>query len=336
MRQHNDEIEFKDILNKLLEYKSFLIKNKSFIVKSSCLLLIVGIVWTTFILPVKYKAELTFVVDGDVSQSLSGMGSLAGKIGLDIGNLATQEGIFTQNNVIELLRTRGVIDKVLMQSAKIEDKNDLLINHYIEINDEDLLFSGNNYTKDSIRGILWYKIVESHLNIELQSEQANIITLSYTSLNEEFAKHFVDKLINQMSKRYVEHQTAQANNTLGFLQNRADSVFLELKIAEEEFAKIQDINQRIVKASGRLNELQLRRRVQVLNAMYIEIIKNLELSKLTLLNKTPIINIIDMPILPLENNKVSMIFGALVGSLLGFLLSVCYLIFKKIFTDALR
>ena len=75
---------------------------------------------------------------------------------------------------------------------------------------------------------------------------------------------------------------------------------MELEIAEEEFAKVKDINQRIVKASGRLKELQLMRNVEVLNTMYLEIVKNLELSKLTLLNQTPIIQIIDKPILPLE------------------------------------
>ena len=37
-----------------------------------------------------------------------------------------------------------------MQSAEIEDKDDLLINHYIEINDEELLFSGNNYYQKDI------------------------------------------------------------------------------------------------------------------------------------------------------------------------------------------
>ena len=59
--------------------------------------------------------------------------------------------------------------------------------------------------------------------------------------------------------------------------------------------EIKDINQRIIKASGRLKELQLMRKVEVLNTMYLEIVKNLELSKLTLLNNTPIINIIDEP-----------------------------------------
>jgi len=223
-----------------------------------------------------------------------------------------------------------------MQSAKINNKEDLLINHYIDINNKDIAFYGNSYTKDSVRRIIWEYIVEDHLDIKFQSDQANLITLSYTSLNEEFAKHFVDKLIDQMSKRYIAHQTAQANYSLGFLKDRADSVFLELKIAEEEFAKIQDINTRIVKASGRLKELQLRRRVQVLNAMYLELVKNLEISKVTLLNKTPIIHIVDKPILPLENDKTSKILAGLLGFFIGGFLSVFYFIFRKLFLDALR
>ena len=126
----------------------------------------------------------------------------------------------------------------------------------------------------------------------MQSDEANIISLSYSSVNEKFAKAFVEVLIDQMSQMYIVHQTAQAKNTLDFLQDRADSVFSELELAEEEFAKVKDINQRIVKASGRLKELQLMRRVEVLNTMYLEIIKNLELSKITLLNKTPIITLL--------------------------------------------
>ena len=150
-------------------------------------------------------------------------------------------------------------------------------------------------------------IIEDELVVELKSAEANIISLSYRSVNEEFAKIFVEALIEQMRKMYITHQTAQSNNTLDFLSSRADSVFMELEIAEEEFAKVKDINQRIVKASGRLKELQLMRNVEVLNTMYLEIVKNLEISKLTLLNQTPIIQIIDKPILPLkivENSKM--------------------------------
>ena len=333
MQEYNDEIQLKDILVRLLEYKAFLVKKKMVIIAFSFLFLILGVVCATFFLPIKYNAKLTFVVDTESTNSSFGsMGGLASQFGFDLGG---SNDIFSQNNVIELLRTRGVVEKVLMQGAKINDKYDILINHYIEINDRELLFYGNSYTKDSVSRIIWQDIINNHLNIEFQSDIANLITLSYISLNEDFAKHFVDKLIDQMGKRYIAHQTAKTKNTFGFLQSRADSVFSELKIAEEKFAKIQDINQRIVKASGRLKELQLKRRVQGLNTMYIELIKNLEVSKLALLNKTPIINIIDKPILPLETKETSKKLAGLLAFLFGGFLSLSYFIFRKIFEDAL-
>jgi uncharacterized protein involved in exopolysaccharide biosynthesis len=67
----------------------------------------------------------------------------------------------------------------------------------------------------------------------------------------------------------------------------------------------------------------------------LELVKNLELSKITLLNKTPIINIIDEPILPLEEDKISKIVAGILGGFLGGFLSVCFFIFRKLFKDAL-
>ncbi len=139
-----------------------------------------------------------------------------------------------------------------------------------------------------------------------------------------------------MIKMYITHQTKQARNTLDFLQDRADSVFVELEKAEQEFARIKDINQRIIKASGRLKELQLMREVEVLNTMYLEIVKNLEISKMTLLNKTPIINIIDRPTLPLEAEKISKVLAGVLGGSLGGFLAVCFFVFRKLFRDALE
>ena len=202
-------------------------------------------------------------------------------------------------------------------------------------------FNGVNYNDlhtlehDSILGNIWQHITEDKLTVEIQDEETNIITLSYISVDEYFAKQFTETIIDEMSKMYIKHQTKQARNTLDFIQDRADSVFVELEKSEQEFARIKDINQRIIKASGRLKEIQLMREVEVLNTMYLEIIKNLEISKMTLLNKTPIINIIDKPILPLEEEKISKAAGILGGFLGGFL-AVCFFVFRKLFRDALE
>ena len=346
MGSHNDEIHLKDILIKLSEYKTYLFRKKLAIITISGFFLVLGIVFAISA-DKKYTAELTFVVEGQQGSggNLGAMSGVASQFGFDIGS--SSRATFSQNNILELLKSRGVVEAALMQNRKVNKTNDLLIEHYLYLNKIKDSWKKNKdiipvsfheiltQDNDSVSGDVWRSIIEDKLVVELQSDDANIINLSYTSVNGEFAKIFVEALIEQMSEMYITYQTAQASNTLSFLNNRADSVFIELEIAEEEFAKVKDINQRIVKASGRLKELQLMRRVEVLNAMYLEIVKNLELSKLTLLNKTPIIQIIDKPILPLEVEAKSITALGLLGAFLGGFLSLFFFIFRKLFKDAL-
>lgn len=346
MGSHNDEIQLKDILIKLSEYKTYLFRKKFVIITISGFFLVLGIVFAISA-DKKYTAELTFVVEGQQGSggNLGAMSGVASQFGFDIGS--SSRATFSQNNILELLKSRGVVEAALMQNRKVNKTNDLLIEHYLYLNKIKDSWKKNKdiipvsfheiltQDNDSVSGDVWRSIIEDKLVVELQSDDANIINLSYTSVNDEFAKVFVEALIEQMSEMYITYQTAQASNTLSFLNNRADSVFVELEIAEEEFAKVKDINQRIVKASGRLKELQLMRRVEVLNAMYLEIVKNLELSKLTLLNQTPIIQIIDKPILPLEVEAKSITALGLLGAFLGGFLSLFFFIFRKLFKDAL-
>jgi hypothetical protein len=345
MEQYNDEIELKDILTKLSDYKAYLLKKRFLIISCSLIFLILGIVGG-ITSDKKYIAELTFVVEdpqvrGSVLGSMSG---IANQFGFDMGG--GYSSTFSQSNILQLLKSRRVVESAFMQKTKIADREDLLIDHYLRINhlpenskkEESLLISYKDeftLVHDSVISNIWRYIIEENLVIEMQSDAANIISLSFLSLNERFAKQFVEVLIDQMSKMYISHKTAQAHHTLSFLQERADSVFGELELAEEEYARIKDINQRIIKSSGRLKELQLMRRVEVLNTMYLEIVKNLELSKIRLLNNTPIINIIDKPILPLQDDGKSKTFLGFIGAFLGGFLSIIFFILRKLFKDAL-
>ena len=346
MENYNDEIQLKDILIKLSVYKTYLFSKKFTIIIVSGLFCVLAIVFAASS-DREYTAELTFVVEDQAkgAGALGAMTGMASQFGLDIGGSSSTT--FSQNNILEFLKSRGVVEATLMQNRIVNKNEDLLIEHYLHINEiKDLWKEDGNLTpvsfhgiltqdNDSVSGFVWKSIIENKLVVELKSDKANIVNLTYKSVNDEFAKMFVETLIEQMSKMYISHQTAQASNTLIFLNNRADSVFMELEIAEEEFAKVKDINQRIVKASGRLKELKLMRRVEVLNAMYLEIVKNLELSKLTLLNQTPIIQIIDKPILPLKLEEKSKIVSALLGLFLGVFLSLIFFVFRKLFKDAL-
>ena len=87
------------------------------------------------------------------------------------------------------------------------------------------------------------------------------------------------------------------------------------------------------RAKGLLEEIRLKRDVEILNIMYGEIVKNLEVSKFTLLNNEPLLNIIDRPTLPLKVNKLSMIAAFILFSILGMLIYSFILVIKQIINE---
>ena len=140
-------------------------------------------------------------------------------------------------------------------------------------------------------------------------------------------------MAQKLEEYYTIFQTAKSKNTLDFLSFRADSVLNELKQAEYKYASYKDSNFGVQRAKGLLEEIRLKRDVEILNIMYGEIVKNLEVSKFTLLNNEPLLNIIDKPTLPLKVNKLSMIAAFILFSILGMLIYSFTLIIKQIINE---
>jgi uncharacterized protein involved in exopolysaccharide biosynthesis len=69
--------------------------------------------------------------------------------------------------------------------------------------------------------------------------------------------------------------------------------------------------------------------VQMLTTMYGEVVKNLELSKTMAAIEEPLIQVIDVPRYPLEDDKTSKLISAIGGSFLIFFLAVMYLLFSR-------
>ena len=223
--------------------------------------------------------------------------------------------------------------------CRAQKKSDLFLNHYIRINnlitDSSIIDLSSNYYNDSITSIVWFRIINRDMEILFQNDDANILNLSFESLNAELAKNFTEIVIDEMSEMYIDHQTEKSRNTLNNLYNRSDSIFKDLKISERNFAKVKDNNMRVMTASGRLEELQYMREVEILQAVYLKLRKNIELTHMSLLNETPLIQIVDKAVLPLENINRSTLFWIVIFSFLG-IFTVCFIIIlRKLVRDSL-
>ena len=334
---NTEEATLKDVIISIRDYTREL--KKKFILISTVLIIsiISGLVYSS-IQKDKFEAVLSFIVEGQSEgPNLSSISGMASQFGLDLGG--SSSSTFSQQNVIELLKSRKVIESTLSKSCIVNNEEDILLNHYISINN--MIEDGENISffsssKDSITNIIWKEIIEFKIDLSYQNDEANILNLTYTSTNSEFAKNFTELLVEEISQMYSHYQTEKTRNSLKNLELRSDSIFRELKNSERNLARVKDRNLRVINASGRLDEIQYMREVQVLNAIYLELIKNTELVKMNLLNETPIIQLIDVPVLPLKDISRSNLFWAFVFSFLGFFMVSFLIIIRKLIRDTLE
>ncbi|PTS96251.1 lipopolysaccharide biosynthesis protein, partial [Pedobacter sp. HMWF019] len=70
-------------------------------------------------------------------------------------------------------------------------------------------------------------------------------------------------------------------------------------------------------------------------AILSELVKNLEMSKISLRKETPLIQVIDVPIFPLQKEKFSKLKGIVLGGALAGFLTLFILLFKKILNSVM-
>lgn len=286
-----------------------------------------------------YTATTTFVLeDGEKASGLSGLGGLASIAGLDIGG--SGGGIFQGDNIIELYKSRMMIQKTLLSQVNIANKNRLLIDYFIQFNNlkskwkntnwSTISFSDHNTssTKDSILREVVKDIRKNYLTVAKPDKKLSKIQVDIRSEDEIFAKIFCEQLVDAVNNFYIQTKTKRSSNNVAVLQHKTDSVRNVMNREIYTSVAVGD-------ATPNLNPTRQVQRVapvqkaqfsaETNKAVLGEMVKNLELTKISLLKETPLVQIIDQPILPLEKERIGRIRSFLIGCSLFGILSILFL-----------
>ena len=308
-----------------------------------------GVIFLVFSIcrPVEYKAKLFFIVDED--KGGMGLGAASGilsQLGLNIGGLTSSGGFFEGDNIIEFLTSRSMVDKTLLSSGEQNVESDLLVNRFVELGGyrkkweknerlEGLVFRDTIgvYLQDSVMARFYKLINKKHLKIAKKNKRLNIIEINFKSSDEVFSKAFVETLIQNASDFYIQTRTLRSKENLEVLTHQVDSVRRELNEAIEGVAAATDANPnpnralQSLRVGSQLRTVDVQANTEILK----ELVKNQELARITLRNEKPIIQILDKPILPLENNKIGKALAILIGAVAGGFLVCLALILKRIY-----
>lgn len=344
-----DELNIKELIKKVKSLCSYITNGYRLLLYFACCGFVLGVLYSLFDKP-DYKAVSTFVLEESNrggGMGLSQYSGLASMAGIDLGS-GSDKGLFQGDNILELYKSRRMIEKTLLTKVNLYGKNQMLIDKFIEIQNKkgfwflksksnDLSFENKdrkfNRKQDSvIRDITKY-IDKYILTVTKPDKKLSIIDVEVKFSDEGFAQTFNQTLVQNVNEFYVQTQTRKTFQNVHILQHQADSVRSILNNFIGKVAESTDVNPY---PNPTLHSLQVPFQkkqidVQANTAIYGEIVKNLELSKISLRQETPLIQIIDEPILPLENDKTGLIKGAFIGTCLGLFFSVLYLLGLKLY-----
>lgn len=349
------EVSLVDIILKFKEAVRFLWSKKILILvvglTGGCL----GLAYSV-LKPVKYKSHLTFIVEStSKSGGLGALSGLASSFGL--GGLGGNGGLFeNQINLMNYLQSKTILEDVLL--SEMEHSGKTFAQHFIEcykwkenfastpslskikfaLNEDRTSFS---IPKDSILHSICNYFEENELvSVSKPDEEGSIIAINVQSKSDSLSKYLPERLLEVVSEKYTEMKTRVSQQNVDLLQFQTDSVrrVLNASLISSASSADQVYGLNPAMAVKRVPVARDQIDVQASTILLGELIKNLELAKMTLKDQTPVIEVIDSSRFPLEEDKPGkltsiVLFGILFGFLIcGYLLTSRF--FKKIMSGA--
>ena len=170
------------------------------------------------------------------------------------------------------------------------------------------------------------------LSVGQKDKKIAIISIDVSSTSELFAKYFTEALVKEVSDFYVTTKSKKARMNMDILERQTDSIRGALNGAITGVAVANDNTFGLNPAMNVRRAPSARRQVDVQanTAILTELVKQTELAKVTVRKETPLIQVIDQPILPLKKEQFGRLKGLIVGSFLTGFLVILVLIVRKL------
>jgi len=349
----SDELSLKEIILFGKDFWTFILESRKKVFIAVFIGAALGLTYAVLKKPI-YTASLSFALEDKSSSGIGSSISIDSPFDLDFGG-RSGDGVFSSSNLPELFLSRNMVERTLLTPIFLDKKKISLAEMYIQnkgwrkkwsnkpqFNTIQLIPNTNRdgFTRahDSILGDIYKDLTKYDLTVVQKDKKISIISVNVASDNELFAKYFTEALADQVSDFYIDYKSKKARENVNILIKQTDSVRGQLNSAITGVAVSVDNTFNLNPALNVRKAPTARKQVDVQANTFIltELVKQTELAKIALRKETPLIQIIDSPILPLKKDKISFVFGILVGAFIGLTIFLIFLLFKKIFQAIMK
>lgn len=294
-----------------------------------------------------YKATLTYALEdgraaGGASRTI---------LGLDFGNAG---GAFSFENLNELFKSRRMVEETLMQSVEYGGKKMTLAEIYIQdkkwrenLPENSPLHkihfrvgtdpSDFSRAHDSLMSVMYSKLMKDNLSVGFKGEDLAISRIEVEDTNDFFAQQFAISLTKTVTDFYVETRRRKAQENLSILVRQVDSIRGQVSGAIASVAATNDntfaLNPAMTSRRAPAQRKQVD--VQTNSSILTELTRQSELAKIAVRQDTPLIQIIDVPKLPLPASRMNKNYAVAIGGGAGLVLILVILSLTKLIRDNL-
>ena len=278
--------------------------------------------------PSKYQAELMLAVEEGES---SGWQNLLAQFGLDVGGL-NPGGIFEGESLVKLFKTRYMVERTLLEPMVVQGDSVLMVNYLYPYTKWGKRGSHTEMTwtadrtdftplQDSLLLEVAQYVTKEVLDVYKPDKKLSLVYVNTIHENKYFAQAFTEAIVANTTSFFLESITAKARVNLEVLQNQRDSAGVALKAAIQRNANAQDNAVNSIFQRAQVDKYASFVDLEIANALFIEITKNLTLAEIGLRKQTPLIQVVEHPAFPLKKTGLFwwewMLLGAGAGAALG-------------------
>jgi uncharacterized protein involved in exopolysaccharide biosynthesis len=323
MEKKTTEENLQDFIEKLHPYilKLWIKRKKLLIINGAVLIL--TLLFLLFIIKPYYESSVVILPEyGNKSSMLSQFSGLASLAGVNVGSGAPTE--IYQN----LLQSESVIGPVINSRYLTEEYPDSVnLIQYFEIDTKDK----NPEIQKRKRFLAVNELLTKSLISTDVDRMTKILTVKATMPEAQLSADVVNKLVASLDQYIRTKRKSYAGEQRYYIEKRVNQIKDSLSISENKLKDFREQNKMIIQSPNLvLEQGRLMRNVEILQTVYIELTKQLELTKIDEIKDAPILNIKEIaqnPVIKAGPKRMSSLILILFFSILA---SGTYLLFEDI------
>ena len=331
MSGNSDEIDLIEIAKTVWNGKKLIFIISSFFV-------LIGII-SALLSPITYASSTTFIPSSQEGSSVSGLSGVASLVGINLGAMSYGNEIpasmYPQiSESVEFKRL--LLEEFIDEKKEIRMKNYLA--DYYKIDNDSKSNSSNKSFVSELENDL-FNIIKDILDISV-NQKDGFVTISANMPESEYAAYSAINARNILQKTIINNKIKSAKQNLKFSEEQLKSKRIEFNEIQNKLGYFNDSNLNIVTSSVINERKRLEAEFQIINAVIVELSKQVEQNKLQVSKDTPVFSIVKEATMPVFRSSPKRVQMVLIFGFIGLTLSVLYTVvkapliqFKKEFTS---